>query len=324
MESGIVIKSFNNAGQTVKVVMPEGNGKLGLMVLLSYLNDNKDLMNEFLLKVGAILFRGFEINERDELFKVKQIFAGASNFDYVDGNSPRTKLSADVYTSTEYPKEFRISLHSELSYSNRWPAILFFFCKTPAEEGGETPLVDCRRILKELDKDLVDEFERYGVKYTRYLTGSKGVGKTWMDTFETKDKQVFEKYCRENGIEYSWEGDNVCLSQLGPGVAKHPVTQETVWFNQANQFHPSSLPEDIYKGLKLIHAKNRHRFPQYAYFGNGEEIPEKYLKDITEIHFDCALKFPWEKGDVLMVDNMLMAHGRMPFKGERKIYVSMC
>jgi len=324
MENPIVIASFDKEGQVVKVIRPEKNDRLSLSFLLSYLQDNKDLINKYLLTTGAILFRGFEINDRDDLLQVKQLFAGASNFDYVDGNSPRTKLSADVYTSTEYPKEFRISMHSELSYSNRWPGILFFFCKTPAEEGGETPLVDCRKILQQLDPELVDKFEKYGVKYTRYLSGTKGMGKTWMDTFETYDKQELEKYCRANDMEYSWEGNNLCLSQQGPGVAKHPVTQEKVWFNQANQFHPSGLPEDVYRGLKLIHSKNRHRFPQYAFFGNGEEIPEKYLWEITETHFEHAVKFQWENGDVLMLDNMLMAHGRMPFKGERKILVSMC
>ena len=44
---------------------------------------------------------------------------------------PKTKKSkgvytdkAGVYTSTEYPPEFFISLHNELSYSTRWPSRL--------------------------------------------------------------------------------------------------------------------------------------------------------------------------------------------------------
>jgi alpha-ketoglutarate-dependent taurine dioxygenase len=311
-------------GQTLHVVKPEADKRLGLPELVYYLRENKEAMSRLLLESGAILFRNFDIADKDQFLQVKAVFAGASSFDYVDGNSPRIKLSGDVYTSTEYPKEYRISLHNELSYSNRWPALIFFYCKTPAAEGGETPIMDCRKVLEKLEPRMVDKFERLGVKYTRYLSGAKGMGKSWMDTFETSDQQEVENYCRGNDIDFFWEGNNIHLSQLGAGVATHAVTQEKVWFNQANQFHPSGLPGDIAKMLKLMHAKNKHKFPQYAFFGNGEEIPESFLQEVTDIQFDCALKFKWQQGDVLMLDNMLMAHGRMSFKGDRKIYVSMC
>jgi alpha-ketoglutarate-dependent taurine dioxygenase len=145
-----------------------------------------------------------------------------------------------------------------------------------------------------------------------------------MQTFETTDPREVEKYCDESKVEYRWEGNNVHLSQWGPGVAQHPGTGEKVWFNQANQFHPSSLPADIYKMLQRMHARHKHRYPHYACYGNGEEIPEEDLSRITEAQFDCALRFQWQQGDILLLDNMLMAHGRMPFKGERKVYVSMC
>lgn len=322
-ESSIVIEPMIAAGQTLHIVKPGKNQHMVLADLLSYARENKEYLEQILLKHGAVLFRGFNMEEREDLVQVKEVFAGASSFDYVDGNSPRTKLSGDVYTSTEYPKEFPISLHSELSYSNKWPRLIFFFCKIPAGEGGETPIADCRKILEALDPAITEKFETHGVKYTRYLTGNKGIGKTWMDTFETEDQSVVEKYCNDNGIEFFWEKNSLFLGQLGTGVATHPVTGEKVWFNQANQFHPSGLAEDIYKALKMMHAKNKHRFPQYAFYGNGEEIDEADLHAITKLHFDMALKFTWEKGDLLMLDNMLMAHGRMPFKGDRKILVSM-
>jgi alpha-ketoglutarate-dependent taurine dioxygenase len=320
----IIIESVRQDRQTLHVVKPEASKRLGVPDLVHYLQENKESVNTLLLESGAILFRNFDVADKDQFLQVKAVFAGAAHFDYVDGNSPRIKLSGDVYTSTEYPKEYRISLHNELSYSNRWPALIFFYCKTPADEGGETPIMDCRKFLEKLEPGMIDKFERLGVKYTRYLSGVKGMGKSWMDTFETTDRQVVEKYCQDNDIAYFWEGNNIHLSQLGAGVATHAVTQEKVWFNQANQFHPSSLPADVSKMLKILHAKNKHKFPQYAFFGNGEEIPEAFLQQITDIQFDCALKFKWQQGDVLMLDNMLMAHGRMAFKGERKIYVSMC
>jgi hypothetical protein len=37
----------------------------------------------------------------------------------------------------------------------------------------------------------------------------------------------------------------------------------------------------------------------------------------------CAVRFDWQKGDVILLDNMLVAHARDPFEGPRKIVVAM-
>lgn len=323
MQQDIYREPFTQDGQTMHIVQPAMNQDNSLAALLDYAATNKDELEQLLLQDGAILFRGFAIPDKEDFLRVKQVFAGDSTFGYVDGNSPRTRLAADVYTSTEYPKEFPISLHNEMSYSRKWPSKIYFYCKTPSATGGETPIVDCRLILKKLSPELVAAFETHGVKYTRCLSGPKGVGKNWMETFETSDKAIVEEHCRENQVTFHWENGSLCLAQSGPGIAQHPVTGQKVWFNQANQFHPSSLPDDIYKMLSLLHAQHKHRFPQYAFYGNDAEIPVEYLREITDTHFKYALKFTWQQGDLLMLDNMLMAHGRMPFTGERKIYVSM-
>jgi alpha-ketoglutarate-dependent taurine dioxygenase len=41
------------------------------------------------------------------------------------------------------------------------------------------------------------------------------------------------------------------------------------------------------------------------------------------VYWDTAVSFPWREGDVLMNDNMLVAHARNPYQGERKIVVAM-
>lgn len=33
--------------------------------------------------------------------------------------------------------------------------------------------------------------------------------------------------------------------------------------------------------------------------------------------------FAWQQGDLLMIDNMLVAHGRNPFDGPRRILAAM-
>jgi len=319
----IEIENLEKEGQIVRLIRPSGKGLAPFSQLEEYVREYAAMLDALLLETGAVLFRGFDVNDQAGFARIKDVLAGAAGFNYVDGNSPRTKLTRDIYTSTEYPKEYPISLHSELSYSRQWPSRIMFFCQTPPASGGETPVADCRLILKKLDPAVVAKFEQHGVKYTRYLRGSKGAGKSWMDTFETTDRQEIEKFCYENDIEFLWEGDSLFLSQWGHGVTQHPVTKEKIWFNQANQFHPSSLPSEVYQALRMVNAKRVHKYPQYAFYGNGEEISEQHLKEITNVHFESAIRFPWQQGDLLLLDNMLMAHGRMPFEGPRKIYVSM-
>jgi alpha-ketoglutarate-dependent taurine dioxygenase len=324
MKQEIIIKKFDREEQVLHVISPKSGGGNSLESLLFYIEDNKESLMELLSTDGAVLFRGFDINSNEDFKTVRERFFKAGGFNYVDGNSPRTKLSSNIYTSTEYPKDYPITLHNELSYSNKWPQYLLFYCQTPAAAGGETTLSDCRKLLNKLNKDIVDNFERLGVRYTRYLGGSGGMGKGWKTTFETSDKELIGQYCQDNNIEFFWESEDLYLRNQGPGIVTHPITHEKVWFNQANQFHPSGLPDDIYKGLNLLYSDNKYKYPQYAYYGNGDEIPVEYLREITETQFDTSIKLKWEKGDMIILDNLLIAHGRMPFKGERKVYVSMC
>jgi alpha-ketoglutarate-dependent taurine dioxygenase len=35
------------------------------------------------------------------------------------------------------------------------------------------------------------------------------------------------------------------------------------------------------------------------------------------------VKFAWQRGDIMLLDNVLTAHARNPFVGERKLLVAM-
>jgi alpha-ketoglutarate-dependent taurine dioxygenase len=64
-------------------------------------------------------------------------------------------------------------------------------------------------------------------------------------------------------------------------------------------------------------------FPRNAFYGDGSHIEASILDEIREAYHCEAVSFPWRRGDVLMLDNMLTAHGRAPFSGSRKVVVGM-
>lgn len=281
------------------------------------------LIKKLLIENGAILFKSFEIDDAVKLEDCVNAFPGSS-LDYVDGNSPRTKLHGKVYTSTEHPPEEFISLHNELSYGNQWPNYLFFCCAIAPLKGGSTIIADSRAILSDLSENTKKAFKEKGVEYIRNLHGGYGAGPSWQDTFETDQKEVVEDYCKTNDIIFTWDSDDgLRLTQKRKAVIQHPISNDEVWFNQADQFHPSTNSEEVYKALIEIYEDDPKSMPQYVTFCNGEEIPLMMLEEIRSVAKKNTIIFEWEQGDLMLVDNILTAHGRTPFEGPRKILVSM-
>lgn len=291
-------------------------------VLSGWIADHRDLFESWLIKHGAVLLRGFAIDTPQEFESVVEAVQPRL-LNYVEGDSPRTKITGKVYTSTEYPDTYQISLHNELSYAHKWPRKIFFYCSTPPTQGGETPIVDCRDVLATLDPQIRDRFITRKVKYVNNLHGGGGIGKSWQDTFETNDKAEVVRYLSDGRVDFTWDDSGTLhTSQVRDAVIAHPVTGERVWFNQAEQWHPSTFDLKNRRAMTALGIKEEE-LPHYASFGDDGLLDEQELNEIRKLMRDRAVYFPWQKGDVLVLDNVLVAHGRNPFKGPRKILVAM-
>lgn len=286
---------------------------------------NSDFLKEKLLVHGAILFRNFGVNSVEGFDEFLTQFKNSNLLDYTGGNSPRTKLLQGIYTSTEYPAEHFISLHNEFSYNEQWPEHLFFCCVTPPEKDGNTLIADGRKVLQFLDPEVIEMFEQRKVTYIRNMHDGTGIfGPSWQETFETQDKDVVTEFCRKSNIDFEWKKDGgLRTTQLGLGVAIHPITKEKSWFNQADQFHVSNHPRDYYKAMVDMCDGKLDELPQHACFGDGSEMTDEVLDSVRNAFKQLAIYFPWQKGDALILDNVLMAHGRAPFSGDRRILVAM-
>lgn len=283
-------------------------------------NGNRSLLENELLKYGGILLRNFNINSVSEFNRIIQILS-PELLDYVYRSTPRTKLGGRIYTATEYPADRVIQLHNENAYSRSWPQKIFFFSVIVAPEGGETPIVDSRKVYKKIDSHIKAKFEQHGVMYTRNY--SKGIDLSWQEVFQTEERAEVERYCKENDIKFEWKTglSELTTKQICQASIVHPVSGESVWFNQAHLFHISSLDDE--SRLSLIRELGEENIPRNASYGNGEPLEVEVLEHIREVYNLEKIKFTWHKGDVMILDNVLMAHGRETFKGERKVAVAM-
>ena len=160
-----------------------------------------DRLTALLTDRKALLFRGFGVTAESVEAVLEHLVPG--RLPYVHGNSPRTKVGGNLYTSTEYPRQYTISMHNEMAYAHRWPARLTFFCETAADRGGATPVLDGELWLTALDPEVREAFAG-GLCYIQNLHDGFGFGKSWQETFETDDRAAVEKFLGESAAEWEW------------------------------------------------------------------------------------------------------------------------
>jgi alpha-ketoglutarate-dependent taurine dioxygenase len=197
---------------------------------------------------------------------------------------------------------------------------LMFFCLEPAETGGETPLADSVKVTKRIDPAIQQQFVARDVMYVRNY--EPGMDLSWQTVFQTSDKREVERYCSENGIHYEWKTrDSLRTRQVCQSMARHVTRDELIWFNQAHLFHISSLGERTRRALLEIYREED--VPRNTYYGDGTQIEDGVLEEIREAYRAETVTFTWKAADMLLLDNMLVCHGRMPYKGKRKVLAAM-
>lgn len=299
-------------------ITPSSIGGTGTGALLEYLGDTAE-MDRTLVKEKALVARGFGLTA-ETLEPVLDLLL-PNRLPYVHGNSPRTKVGNNLYTSTEYPPEFTISMHNELSYAHRWPARLAFFCDRPATTGGATPVLDGGVWLDSLDPDVRNAY-RQGVRYTQNLHAGVGFGRSWQNTFETDHRDEVEAFLASTGATWEWRPDGgVRVSMVRPATTRHPVCGAEVWFNQSDQWHTAAL--DAETAAALTEMFSADELPQSVTFADGSPIPPGHVTHVRDQGLASAIDVGWRAGDLMLIDNVLVAHGRRPFTGPRRVLVAM-
>lgn len=273
-----------------------------------------------LLRYGAILFRGFDIQQQHDFSQFVDV-AIKQKLQYLEGATPRTELGDSIYTSTEFPPDEEIALHNELSYFLTPPDRLVFCCLKASIQGGQTQLADVRRVHDRIDPALREQF-RLHAGWALQRNYGNGLGPVWQKAFALNTLEQLQEYCQHANMELEvFDEQHIRTYQVRDAVHRHPLTEECIWFNHATFWHPSSLCPEVRAGLDQQFSIQE--YPYCTFFGDGTEISDQQTAEVRRAYQQEEILFDWHDGDVLLIDNRLVAHGRKPYSGERQVLVAM-
>ncbi len=289
-------------------LLPDGDG----------LDVSDHRIGELLTATGALQIDVGELDvDRFALFNQQLIRRPAA---YREAATPRTQFAAQVWSATDLPGTQSIAPHNESSYRLVWPGRILFGCAEAAETGGETTLTDVQAVLDDLPPALVEEFEERGWLLVRNY--QPGFGRTWQDAFSSDAREDVHQYCKDNDIDAEWLDDDVLRTrQVRSAVVRHPGTGARLWFNHIVFWHPSSLAPSHREFLEAEFGADG--LPFATYYGDGGVIPAAVVAEIRAAYSRNTIAYPWRPGLLMLLDNMRVAHGRLPYTGTRRVLVGM-
>lgn len=333
-------------------VMPRDNKSRAF--LSQFLRHNKAWVDMMMLRHGAILFRGFDVDSAEDVEKALMAYETVLNNKY-RGTSPRNIQPGTnfVFAAAEVPSHYPIAQHLEMSFLPAPPRKLFFSAlQAPTTSGGETSLADFRKVYQDIPKALrnkLDEkklryrrtHDRNGAEFTHDVAAMKG----WPAIFGTSDKSEVERIARSENMPLKWEGRNsdVFVSEyVSEPFQLHPDTNEAVWFNHIQVFHWTTFAAELFAAFRRTHEWRfflhaigvtavsllkygllRRKMALDVSFGDGTPISVWEMHQIRKAIHNNTVYNRWQKGDILMIDNFSISHGRQPsYDSGRKIVVA--
>ena len=329
--------------------------------LRDFLSSNSAQLTEDIARHGAILLRGFNVDSVAEFEQqVLSIRSMRAMCDMMLKEPGRTRVNGAKYvlhtnSLSKTGGTFDISgFHNENYFSPDVPRYIAFFCIKPSWLGGETGLVNTAKLFEDLPTVVQQKLEErsYLALQAPLATIAKREG------FSEED---FERFCVSAGLPVISSEGTKRLAIFKPSVVHHPLTGERslmINFPGAlgrNLYRPQMdvfLPD--YSGWRWsIHRlfwkypwvprfiRKVRRFLSRQKFSKAKAnavLPPKDLplprvgsaftpEDVDLVASATRRRyssFLWKRGDILIIDNLKIAHGGMPGLGPRELRALLC
>lgn len=275
--------------------------------------DISDALLEFVTQRGAVLLRGFPeitpVYVRDLFQKIR-----GKTETLKSGEHPTLPELDGLQSPVRFSEGETLLWHHENTFNKIWPRYIAFFCAIPATQGGETTIVDGRVVYSQASSRFKSELNDKGIIYTRNCDGI--AGRSWQQIYGTLDKVEAKRKAEQNDERLVFKESSATI--VTKRSAFITVEGDHTWFNQLLHWHIRMLPVAIIEAIQagLLEA------PRSCSFGDGTHIADKDVSEIMNIHREVEFPVSWRQGDLLILDNRMFSHGRSPYIGPRKHFVS--
>jgi hypothetical protein len=304
----------------VVVTVPDG-ARAGLLTTMEWLQRSRQSLRGTLRRGGAVLLRGLPVESPAEVAAVREAISGqpASPREPFAG---RDYLGHGVYSDVHWPPDRMLCPQHEQSYRLEFPQLVLLACLRPAETGGEALLADGREVLARLPAPLAGRLHHHGWIMIRNFRDRFGV--PWREAFDVADRDSLEAKLSQELIRYRWGGDgSLWTARRRSAVVHHPVDGRPCWFNHAAFFNEWGLSLDPAEREVLHEAFGPSGLTLNTRIGNGEPFTPDEVAAIEKVYDELSVPVGLGRGDLLLLDNIAVAHGRRPYTGEREVAVAM-
>ena len=282
---------------------------------------------------GTLLFRGLPIHNAEDFSKFAHAF-GFTPHEIIGIVVDRPLLAPNVAPANEAPKEVLIYNHNESPQVPHAPEYIFFYSHKAPEIGGETPISSSLELFyraKEEIPEFITELTEKGIlskvlykvdkQYEGGSTLKQAFGKEVQDgddeaTRHAKVEAQIARYGRGKHTTWEWTDDgNLILTHRLPAVRTQPETKLPTLFTGLAAYYKNAQVNNT--------TSDARRKVTEQLFGDGTPIPEKYLAHLAKITDEIRVLHKWQRGDVLVYDNIIAQHGRQPWGGEQSDRVIM-
>ncbi|MEQ8956267.1 MAG: TauD/TfdA family dioxygenase [Gammaproteobacteria bacterium] len=285
----------------------------------AWISEHREALLTDVERVGAVLMRGFPLHT-DLDFDGAIASFGLPGFTYQQSlsNAVRKERTERVFTANEAPPDVEIFLHHEMAQTPIFPSKLFFFCELAPTVGGATPLCRSDLLLEQLQQQLpefVAKCREHGVRYTNVMPGEadamSGQGRSWKSTLDCSDQATAEARLASLGYSWQWQDDGSLRATTPalPAIRSLPSGTE-VFFNQLIA---------AYMGWKDA----RNATSKVVRFGDDSAISDADMGQVAALAEALTFDLQWQAGDMVIVDNFLVMHGRRPFQGRRGVLAAL-